>query len=175
MIGKLVNQDSVKCYEEIIPYESATDCTDFTNSVNHGFEVQIARRACSRRFGRHALRAASDSRVKPAAKNYSTTGTCNDFFSSSPRVSRITATSIKAPPTIVIGCRRSWKSSPASRTVTTGSSVESMEALVGPIRSKPARNVATGITVATSTMPAIPSQPTFVEGKCTPLTAVIDP
>jgi hypothetical protein len=40
-------------------------------------------------------------------------------------------------------------------TVTTGSSVESIDAFVGPIRFSPARKVATGMTVATITVPAI--------------------
>ena len=44
-----------------------------------------------------------------------------------------------------------------------------------PIRSRPARKVATGITVATKTMPATPSQPRLVVGKCVPPIAVSIP
>jgi hypothetical protein len=50
-----------------------------------------------------------------------------------------TVTKINAPPTSVIGSSRSANSHAASRTVTTGSSVDSMAALVGPMRSRPAR------------------------------------
>ena len=68
------------------------------------------------------------------------------FFNSTCPISLLvnttTATKINAPPTSVIGSSRSANSHAASNTVTTGSSVDSMAALVGPIRSSPARKVA---------------------------------
>jgi hypothetical protein len=50
--------------------------------------------------------------------------------------------------------------------------VESIEALVGPIRLSPARNVATGMTVAMRVISAMASQPAGVTGQCGPLIAV---
>src|SRR5262245_29705229 len=108
--------------------------------------------------------------------SYSTGATSRiGCLSNSLRVSRTTATRINPPPSRTIHASFSPNNQAASRTVTTGSNVESMAELVGQIRSRPARKVTAGITVATITMPAMCIQPRLVDGKWAPLIDINNP
>ncbi|MDT4883971.1 hypothetical protein FQZ97_1200710 [compost metagenome] len=60
--------------------------------------------------------------------------------------------------------------STAMLTATIGSSVERVAAAEGPIRGEPARNAATGTSVANSASPAVPHQAGAVAGRDAPCT-----
>ena len=53
----------------------------------------------------------------------------------------------------------------ASSTVNSGSTVDSVDACVGPMRARPAKNSVIAATVETSAMPATASQPAVVPGQ----------
>ena len=84
------------------------------------------------------------------------------------RASRITAARISAPPASCTGAIVSPSTTAASSTVNSGSTVDSVDARVGPMRSRPAKNSVIAATVETSAMPTTASQPPAVCGQCGP-------
>jgi hypothetical protein len=87
----------------------------------------------------------------------------------------MTAATTSAPPASCTGPRLSPKIAIARPTVTTGSTVDTIEAVEGPTRSSPRRKVTTGRTVeitTTATMAAQPSVPTAP--RCGPPVATVN-
>ena len=79
-----------------------------------------------------------------------------------------TALSTSAPPSSCNGESDSPNAAAASPTVTTGSSVDRIDAALGPTRASPAKNSRIAPTVLTTTMPAIASQPSAESARSGP-------
>ena len=85
------------------------------------------------------------------------------------------ATRMSAPPASCSGVSGSERISAASSTVTTGSSVESVAAVVGPTRASPAKNVTMGSTVEIAAIATTAAHPAGDAGNVGPRQATTAP